>query len=249
MEEKVSSFTNILEIGCGVGFSTLSLSNRGHKVISIEENSYCIEKASKLLEKEGYQVKTISNREYIKPLNKHKYNISYKEINELFDLSDFDVLFIQGDIINDDNFIDWLTNNDSFSIDAVICWLLGTHYSRGNNNIFDLSEVNTPGLARLVTQNKIYELCDNILTKGGGLHIVDRSIEHKTIDVKKAAKENHEDQASITQLEVTEVQIEGYTDPEEKSMKMVSTTFHPMAKDLEVDIDKKIFVSILSIKK
>lgn len=57
MANQLVGYKTILEIGCGCGFSTLSLLNQGHHVISIEKNLECIKKADKLLKQEGFNGK------------------------------------------------------------------------------------------------------------------------------------------------------------------------------------------------
>ena len=54
MEENISRYKNILEIGCGAGFSTLKLLEKKHNVISIEFNDHCIKMTKKLLNMNGY---------------------------------------------------------------------------------------------------------------------------------------------------------------------------------------------------
>lgn len=54
MINKLASFNTVLEIGCGTGYSTLALVERGHKVIAIDKNQDCLQKAKKLLSEKGY---------------------------------------------------------------------------------------------------------------------------------------------------------------------------------------------------
>lgn len=54
MTENINSYKNVLEIGCGAGFSTLCLLQKGHNVISVEFNDYCIEMTQRLLKENGY---------------------------------------------------------------------------------------------------------------------------------------------------------------------------------------------------
>ena len=42
MSDKVDKYVRVLEIGCGVGYSTLELLQDGHKVVSIDENQACV---------------------------------------------------------------------------------------------------------------------------------------------------------------------------------------------------------------
>lgn len=44
----------ILEIGCGCGFSTLSLAECGHEILAIDNNTYCIDMAYELISNKGF---------------------------------------------------------------------------------------------------------------------------------------------------------------------------------------------------
>lgn len=63
MSDQIENYKTILEIGCGSGISTLNLLKRGHNVISIEFNKYCIDKTKKLLEENGYNYIEIINEQ------------------------------------------------------------------------------------------------------------------------------------------------------------------------------------------
>ncbi|MCR4703157.1 MAG: class I SAM-dependent methyltransferase [Saccharofermentans sp.] len=44
----------ILEIGCGCGFSTLSLAECGHNILAVDNNTHCIDLASELIINKGF---------------------------------------------------------------------------------------------------------------------------------------------------------------------------------------------------
>lgn len=50
MARAIENHDIVVEIGCGTGYSTLSLIENGHRVIAIEKNKDCIEKAKRLLQ-------------------------------------------------------------------------------------------------------------------------------------------------------------------------------------------------------
>lgn len=87
MTEQVGEFKTILEIGCGTGYSTLELLRRGHKVISVDKNELCIEKAKNRIEAEGFTVGDISSndvefivadivdKEFLKTIANFNFNI------------------------------------------------------------------------------------------------------------------------------------------------------------------------------
>jgi len=55
MEKMIAEYETILEIGCGCGYSTLSLVKAGHRVLAIDKNPVCIDMAYNLLKKSGYE--------------------------------------------------------------------------------------------------------------------------------------------------------------------------------------------------
>ncbi len=103
MREQIKKYNTILEIGCGTGQSTLSLLEKGHKVIVIEKNNFCIEKAKLLLEKKGYIIGTIE-----------------------CGLLDCDVIFLESELF------DTSTSNciSHISFDVVICWNIGSYWDK-----------------------------------------------------------------------------------------------------------------------
>ena len=49
MCERVKQYSRLLELGCGTGYSTLSLLNSGHSVIAVDKNHFCLSKARDLI--------------------------------------------------------------------------------------------------------------------------------------------------------------------------------------------------------
>lgn len=103
MCEQIKKYHTILEIGCGTGQSTLSLVEKGHKVICIEKNNFCIEKAKLLLKKKGYTIGTIE-----------------------CGLVDCDVVFLASELF-DANLLNSISH---ISFDAVICWNIGSYWNK-----------------------------------------------------------------------------------------------------------------------
>ncbi len=54
MVDHLCDYHTILEIGCGTGYGTLAMVEKGHKVIAIDNNPECIAKAKELIDKNGY---------------------------------------------------------------------------------------------------------------------------------------------------------------------------------------------------
>lgn len=53
MAEIIKPYKTVLEIGCGVGYSTVSLINDGHIVIAVDKNRECVRRAKKLVRENG----------------------------------------------------------------------------------------------------------------------------------------------------------------------------------------------------
>ena len=50
MASKIGQFSTVLEIGCGTGYGTVALIEKGFDVISIDKNAVCIERAKALID-------------------------------------------------------------------------------------------------------------------------------------------------------------------------------------------------------
>ena len=53
MAEIIKPYKTVIEIGCGVGYSTVSLINDGHKVIAVEKNHECFRRAKDFVWENG----------------------------------------------------------------------------------------------------------------------------------------------------------------------------------------------------
>lgn len=59
MVDKLKSYKIVLEVGCGTGYSTLALIEKGHKVIAVDNNSECINQAKALITSKGYSEENV----------------------------------------------------------------------------------------------------------------------------------------------------------------------------------------------
>ncbi len=59
MADKLSAYKTVLEIGCGTGYSTLALAEKGYKVISVDKNLECINQAKQLFDTKGYSQENV----------------------------------------------------------------------------------------------------------------------------------------------------------------------------------------------
>ena len=53
MAEKLNGYKKVLEIGCGTGYSTLALAEKGFEILAVDKNRDCIIKAKELLSSRG----------------------------------------------------------------------------------------------------------------------------------------------------------------------------------------------------
>lgn len=218
MAERVKGFPRTLEIGCGVGHSTLALLQQGHTVVCVEENPQCIAATRKRLADEGFCVEVIA-RETPVSLDENAYRLIYSEIPEA---PEADCLLIEGDALNDPALEAWLERQPKF--DAVACWLLGTHDARGHNAAVDLALMPTAYEHRIFVQNRVYEIADRILRSGGVLSVIDRAQTPTTQDMVEKLLQHHREQASVTSLVVQPVEHTPHVESEQQgAMRMMTT--------------------------
>lgn len=153
MQTKIKDYNIILEVGCGTGYSTLSLLENGHKVIALDKNSECIEKAKMLIQQSGYSVGN---------------------------LSDADVLFIKADIAVEEFYSQLLS---SLHFDAVICWNVGSYWNKDTIryylpymleyglNVFQIQQNPESSYSELI----LWNACKIAAIRNVPVHIVDRA--------------------------------------------------------------------------
>ena len=209
MADFVTGYNKILEIGTGGGHGTLELAKRGHKIISIEENLTILDSAEEYLTKNGITCTRI-RREHVL-IGNDTYKISYRPILEADNDDSYQVLLVEGDMLNDPSLFNWLRKEAPF--DAVVCWLMGTHGARIYNDAIKARRIPTPGEYRLHVQNPVYDLADEILRSNGRLHIVDRTQEPDREEIRTDFLDAHKDQASVTNIIVDSLDYIVYEEP------------------------------------
>ena len=53
MAQKLTDYSTVVELGCGTGYSTLALAEKGFKVLAVDKNIACLAKAKELLGSKG----------------------------------------------------------------------------------------------------------------------------------------------------------------------------------------------------
>jgi SAM-dependent methyltransferase len=242
MVARIAGHTRTLEVGCGMGYSTLTLARVGHKVVSVDENPMCLKATQALLEKEGYSTKLIL-RGQVGPMPDGGYVMNYGSVR--LD-GQADVVLVEGDLLEDHELVVWLTNGEKF--DSVACWLLGTHQYRGREIRLAGYPIKSPFDFRIFVQNAAYELADLVLKQHGILNVIDRGTIADDPAILNGIKEAHREQASVTSLEVGEVRFLDYAEPVDPAgIGMVE-----IPPDVPVDgilLDRKALTSVTSTKK
>jgi len=244
MASFLDGYHKILEVGTGDGRAIASCTRKGHRIVSIDENLACLDLAEEILAKKGIAFKRI-NREKLNILGED-HRITYSPLEP--ELSGEEIIIIEGDVVNDPNLEFWLKEFGPF--DAVICWLMGTHSSRSMNIAIDNSRINSSGNYRLYIQNKVYVLADKLLRSDGILNIVDRHALPENLlllpSLYEGIMRSHEDQASVTSLEVIGVKLREYEEP--SSNEAIQMVITPGLLGTMENMDRTSFVSITSKK-
>lgn len=197
MASQVAGHERILEIGTGNGGGTLALLKGGHTVVSIDENTACLQRAESKINAAGFQFQ-LELRGTISAVE-DGYAIQYTPIPSV--MTSNQLMLIEGDTLNDPCLNEWLEAGEPF--DAIVCWLIGSHRARQLNTSLTKDDA---GTYRLRVQNALYLLADRILRPGGLLHTVDRrNIPVSNTDYEIAIADlhrSHSEQAEDTSLQV-----------------------------------------------
>ncbi|MCW5134600.1 methyltransferase domain-containing protein [Burkholderia cenocepacia] len=197
----------VLEIGCGVGHSTLALLALGHTVTAVEENPYCIEATRERLERNGYSVQVVlrGKTEASEPTRGFTYDTNYADIGTV---EHADCLLIEGDALEDEGLVAWLGEREQY--DAVLCWLIGTHQYRGHSAVVAQRGIKENWHYRILVQNEVYDLAEVVLRSGGILSVADRLETPSTESLRNELLRSHREQASTTTLQVRDLRYKPY---------------------------------------
>jgi SAM-dependent methyltransferase len=236
---------SILDIGCGSGDGIMALKAAcapNARIISCDDNPHCLEAARAKIASCGLSVEVI-NRLYQRVAGDefHEMAVAAGKLQML--QGGADVTLVQADLIWDSEFLQFLKNRTKF--DAITVWLIGTYDLKPQ--CLNLKPKVEGGMYRLMVQNKIYELGNEILRVGGVLQVVDRGESPKEEYLIKETIDSHKEQAQGTSLEVIGHNFKDYEEllGPEGGVPMVRT----LGKSMRVpEHDKLAINSVISIK-
>ena len=209
MVQSVTGYTRVLEIGVGAGLSTLALVKRGHRVISIDENPFCLMAADTTLGRAGFGAELQLRGKSSGTSN--GYLVHYESVEAPATLHD--VFLIEGNVLADDKLFDWLLTSGPY--DAVLCWLAGGHRAIRRNTALPSSIRGSDAqFYGLCIRERTYDISKQLLRPDGIVSFVDRmdmpiDIEfekHRLIEVHKALANDHS-------FEFESVSFRSYCDP------------------------------------
>ena len=238
MEKAVSSYGTILEVGCGNGYSTLTLLQNGHKVIAIDYNPYCLEKTKQLLEDNGFLVKLI-RREDIVDIQGIMFESEYEEIFDNYDESF--VWLIESDILKDEYLGNWLLRHNK--VEAIVGWLIGGNKSIARRRHYLELGISNDADYRIEIEDSIYRLGNTILSQGNAINYVVRSLCLDDNGMKKHIEEIREE---LDIERAYECDISGIVEYNHKIIGGIS--MHANNPEL-VDSDRRALLSTILIKK
>jgi SAM-dependent methyltransferase len=226
--------------GDGRGLATLWNTFKPDLIFSIDENWECLTASEGRLKKLGSPTRVVPRLKVQMQSEKH-YLLNTK-LNML--PRENGVFLVESDFLTDPELNNFLQEIPPF--DAVTVWLIGTHLVRQNClNIAPL-QMKDNGEYRLKVQNRAYELADKILRPGGVLQIVDRGEEPSTQLLKDDTMNSHRDQASVTSLQVKEMDYMLYQEVETSNrVTMVAT---PGTSGVIRENPKLAILSVISTK-
>ena len=234
----------ILEIGCGDGTALKNIIREIDPlfIVSLEDNNECIRVAAKKLSKDNIGNVKIYKRYKKEMLSNDMFNDSVVESELKLDSK---INIIEANVIFDTGIIEFLKTQEKF--DLVVVWLIGTHTMQKNCQNLTEYEIKTVNQYRLHVQNKVYEMADVLLRKGGVLQVVDRSEIPDKKELTDDLINSHKEQASVTTLEVLGLKYYEYKELEEKGKMGLKITVPDTGRI--PNLEKTCVISVVSEKR
>lgn len=204
----------ILDIGCGLGQGVLALARTFDQcsIITLDENPVTLKIAYELAVRSG--LKSLYTERI--SVNDDAQNDGYYLTHTLEEVQTTceGIHFIESDFLSDISGMKWLAEGPQF--DAVTLWLIGTHLLKGKCLNLQNVKLQTSQDYRLYLQNRTYEFADNVLKRGGVLHIVDRGESPAEESLRQCLMEAHREQAEPTSLQVKELRDFPYRETDKR---------------------------------
>jgi SAM-dependent methyltransferase len=199
----------ILDVGCGSGHGLVALREvlgAGLQIVAIDENRSCLQEARETLRRNGVDAHVINR------MSVARTSGGYDHVAEPLSLpSGAPCVLIESDVCNDPYLQPALSASGPF--DAVTIWLTGVHMLRQENVNVQAHGIDTDGAHRLYVQNATYELADRILRSGGVIQVGDRGVAPDSPLLRADKMQAHEQQASVTSLQVKSLTYRPYDEP------------------------------------
>jgi SAM-dependent methyltransferase len=244
MADQLSPFKpkRILDIGCGTGEGVIALSRAfSPQIVSIEENSDCIQRSEQILVARGIQVESLFRLGY-QSLADGTHEIAFDQ-NPISVSAQ--VTLLHADMLVDDPAMLRFFAEQRETFDAVTVWLIGTFmWRRTCQNIQNL-KITGGNEYRLRVQSRVYRVASEVLRPGGVLQVVDRGEPPSEQFLVDDLYNAHRDQAKGTDLDVFSVTFREYREPTDRGISMVATVGTSGRKP---NLTKLAMVSVLSRK-
>lgn len=223
MASLLEDFVTVVEIGIGDGRSTRALAGAGHAVIALEENPFCIDAAKATLDAAGIPCTAVLRGTRDINEARHEFFVSYARVASPRPAPGT-VLILESDVISDPLLEAWLIQTGT--IDAVACWLIGTHAGQQRNAPYVRDQVFSVPEYRLRVHRAAYEFAGRVLRTDGVLQIVERAHiapgDARASELRQALR-GHQHLAQQSQMEPWQQDQRAYEEPEAGGMRMMST--------------------------
>jgi tRNA G46 methylase TrmB len=196
----------ILDIGCGDGAGIIALATvlEGSRILSLDDNSSCLNLAKERCESIGLNPDLINR--FSVSTNGQKHQIATIQNRLRFESR---ITLIEGDILWDDELLNFMQALPKF--DAITVWLMGTYAIKIDcANIARLRAFSEVGKYRRIVNQRAYQLGDKILKPGGLIHIVNRGIATDRINFKELTINEHSELSAGTTLKMLHFEMRDY---------------------------------------
>lgn len=213
------SVHRLLDVGLGEGSGLAAMLRRfsPERAVALEENPECIRRAVTKLKASG-AVADIVTRMSTVPVGKDSKEYDLAFTRDAIAATGA-VTIVVSDPLFDHDLADDLDAAGPF--DLVTVWLMGSHEARENSRDLMALGHMTAARYRILVQNAVYELADEVLAVGGRLQVVDRMPAQDLELARDELLASHTEQAEPTALDVTDIAFLEYQEAGDGGVKML----------------------------